>query len=368
MRKFEIANLSKSAVLAGVLSVFLLYFAITPAVFGYSKVSKEGKEEYSIVDWFPRVTGLLRYTFWFKEGLESRQLKNEIDRLCLWIDQELYKDISGIHAHMRYQEGRLGSYPSNIWLEEGYIYAAAPPAKIKIGKIHTPFGLLWDHTYYGSLIYYKGYMYDPDYGVVIEGKNAYRDNIDLNWSAGYFLKDDELNGATVLGQGFEKTSKGERNTFALRANSAFRLSDNSTLSFGGSAQAGRIKSNASDRQAALEADIVWQIGPLSACTEYVYYDQDFHNRDSSLRGYLIMAEGNLSLYKNPRSDLLRDVSLRYNFSVDRPVVGDGLGRLHLPAMSIAMNDSLKADLVYVDWQIDDKRVDRSWRLILYFSF
>lgn len=44
---------------------------------------------------------------------------------------------------------------------------------LKLGSLYTCFGTLWDHTYYGSVICYKGYMDEADRQVALEADTTY---------------------------------------------------------------------------------------------------------------------------------------------------------------------------------------------------
>jgi len=350
-------------------ALLVLFFSLTltPCLsFSSQIVGEEGAD--SVSNWLPKISGLIRYSAWWPEHTSLRHPETELDRVFLWIDKDFNDGSFGFHFNLQYKYNKQTYYPRQFWIEEGYLFTKTPLGKLKIGSVYTPFGLLWDHTYYGSILYYKGYMCDADYGLVLGDSKALTDNIDLNYSLGYFFREDDLNGATLLASGPEHLTHGERNTFAARLNPEFKLGEDSSLSLGVSALTGEIESSESDRQLAFAGDCVYKVGPLTLTSEYVFYDQNYNDKDSTIRGDMFMVEANLDIYKNPEAKFLKNIAIRYNYSQDYPDQGSGLGRLHLPAISFQLFDDFKMDIIYVDWKAGQSRLDQSWRMIFYLNF
>jgi len=328
---------------------------------------KNAKAE-EIADLLPDISWLVRYTFRWPRNEDFDGVDSNLNRIFTWVDQGFLDDTFGYHLDFQYQRGKLGQYPREAWFEEAYAYVNTPVGKVKAGVVYTPFGLLWDHTFYGSTIYYKGYMLDADYGVVLENKTEITDSISIAPSAGYFWRDNGLNGATVIGAGIEKLRGGEKNTFAGRLNSTLKFGDDSSLSLGASGLTGEIRHPGVRRQTAFGADLVYCLGPLILTGEFVYYDQDYPRKDRTAYGNMLLAEVDLEVYRNEDADILKGVILKYNYSEDLPKTGNGLGKIHLPAVCVELTDYFKAEVTHVYWKSGQTVSDDSWWLILYLSF
>jgi len=241
---------------------------------------------FKVAGWFPDVSGLIRYKLVYPKGVSADEVEAVRDMVFLWLEKDFQDGKVGYYFDVRYWDENLGSYPDEFWLEEGYVYAETFLGKLKAGNIHIPFGIPWDHTYYGSILYYKGYLCDADYGFVLENNKVFNNRTELDSAFGYFFREDDLNGATILGEGPEHLSHGERNTFVGRLNPKFNLGDNSSLSLGISALTGELRSTGADRQLVFEPDVVYNLGPLTLTCEYVFYDRNFDNKDPTVRGDL----------------------------------------------------------------------------------
>ncbi len=320
---------------------------------------------------FLEVYGTVRPTWRVPRGRSAGQAESQLNRIFLNIDKEFADGKFGFHTDTRYQQEGYGTYPNEFWLEEGYFYFQPEFGKIKLGKISTPFGFEWDHTFYGSILYYKGFKADPDYGLTFERTEpltVFGKETDLKWTLGYFIREDDLNGETVIGAGFEHLSGGERNTFVFRLNPTIKIGDNSSLKLGLSALTGEIEASESDRQAAVELDAVYNVGPLTLCGEYVFYDRAYSSKDDTLKGECFQIEANLDVYEDPDSKFLKKISLNYNYSRDNPDDGQTLGQIHLPSVTFKFTDFLKTEILYVDWSQDGVTADRSWWMICCVDF
>lgn len=329
-------------------------------------------EATSLFEPYLKVYGRIRPTLKVPRGRFVGHAESNLNRIFLNIDKEFVKEIVGgkfgFHTETQYQQEGNGKYPNEIWLEEGYLYFNSDFGKIKLGKIYTPFGIIWDHTFYGSIIYYKGFMLDADYGLTFERSENINKNIDLKWTTGYFVREDDLNGQTLIGEGYEYLTRGERNTFALRLNPNIKINDKSSLKLGLSVLTGEVKAQEVDRQSAVEMDAVYTLGPLTLTGEYVFYDRAYPSKDDTLKGDCFLIEGNLNIYNNPKSKFLKGISLNYNYSRDNPDGGTTLGQIHLPSVTFKFTNFLSTEILYVDWSKDGTTADRSWWMIFYVDF
>jgi hypothetical protein len=317
-----------------------------------------------------KVYGIIRTTLKVPSGMSAGQAESNLNRIFLNVDKEFAEGKFGFHTQTQYQQEGNGKYPNEVWLEEGYGYYNSDFGKIKLGKVYTPFGIIWDHTFYGSIIYYKGFMLDADYGLTFERTEnvSKKRGIDLKWIAGYFVREDDLNGQTLIGEGYEYLNRGERNTFALRLNPKIKINDKSSLQLGLSGLTGEVKAPGVKRQAAVELDAVYTRSPLTLTGEYVFYDRAYPGKDDTLKGDCFLLEANMDIYKNDKSKILEKISLNYNYSRDNPDDGNTLGQIHLSSITLKFNKYLSTEVLYVNWSKDGVTADRSWWMIFYVGF
>jgi hypothetical protein len=326
-----------------------------------------GREPEEQPGWLPDIKGSLWYTYVAPDEAPADDV-SELDRVSLQITDSFRDDTFGFEVDLEHRPGRLGSYPHETWLDSAYGYVNTSAGKLKFGSVYTPFGPFWDHTYYGSLVFYKGYRHDADYGLTFENARTFAGGTKLTSTVGYFLGDDGLNGATIIGQGHEYADDAEeRNTFAFQLSPEWDLGNDSKLTLGLSGLAGEVDSPAADRQYAVEFHGTYTRGPLTLTAEYVRYDQA-DGADPALRGNIFGAEVYWELYKNDAGGFAKSVALNYSLSKDDPDSGAGLGRLHLPSVSFKFSDKLRMDVMHVDWESDGTTMDKSWRMMLYLYF
>jgi hypothetical protein len=328
-----------------------------------------GREPETEPGWLPDISGSLWYTYVAPDEASADDA-SEIDRLVLQFKDGFRDDAFGLELELQHRPGRLGSYPRETWLDSAYGYVNTAGGRLKFGSVYTPFGPFWDHTYYGSIVYYKGYRHDADYGVTFENARTLAGGARLTSSVGYFPAEDGLNGATIVGQGHEHASDAEeRNTFAFQLRPEWDVGVESKLALGLSGLAGEVDAAApaADRQHAVEVHAVYERGPLTLTAEYVRYDQA-GGADPALRGHVLGAEAYWEIYESDTGRFAKKVALNYSFSLDDPDSGDGLGRLHLPSVSVKFSEKLRMDVMRVDWEAGGATMDKSWRMMLYLYF
>jgi hypothetical protein len=317
-----------------------------------------------------KVYGTIRPTLTVHSGRSVGHAESQLNRIFLNIDKDFADGKFGFHTETQYQQEGLGGYPNEAWLEEAYFYFNPAFGKIKLGKIYTSFGIGWDHTFYGSIVYYKGFMADPDYGMSFERTETINKDkgIDLKWKAAYFVREDDLNGQTNISEGFEYLNRGERNTFVLRLNPGIQINDKSSLRLGLSALTGQVKTQETGRQAAVEMDAAYTFEPLTLTGEYVFYDRAYSGKDDTLRGDCYLVEAYLDVYKKPESKFLKKIALNYNYSRDNPDHGTTTGQIHLAAVIFTFMDKFNTRIEYVDWTKDGATSDRSWWAVFSIDF
>ena len=101
------------------------------------------------------------------------------------------KDGWGARAELRGREERFRAYyPGQVWLEEGYAFAATPFGEARLGKLERVFGLP-DETFGGTLFSFDGITRNPDWGVGLDGKK--RSGFDtLSWTLAYYGRNDHV--------------------------------------------------------------------------------------------------------------------------------------------------------------------------------
>lgn len=129
----------------------------------------------------------------------------------LKLDAELHG--FGAHTEMRMRDGGhvgpnagnsffRGFYSSNFWFQEVYAYYTPGPfLKIKAGKVFRRFGVFWDDSFFGNVLFYDGLKLNPDYGISLEGERACAGGrLALSYSAQFFLHSDGINGGLDFGR------------------------------------------------------------------------------------------------------------------------------------------------------------------------
>ncbi|MCX5697909.1 MAG: hypothetical protein NTU54_08110 [Candidatus Omnitrophica bacterium] len=342
--------MSKSKSIIFILTVYFLSAA------GYAGATE-------LFEPYLKVYGSIRPAVSSKTGQSLSRAKLAMNRIFLNIDRDFCQEKFGFHTLTEYQEGKNGHYPDEWWLDEGYFYYKPAFGTLKAGKVYNPFGLLWDHTFYGSMPFYKGYMSDADYGLTFQRQETLKENLKLEWTGGYFIRDDGLNGETVRGVGFEFKTKGERSTFELRLNPRLKINEKSSFELGLSGLFGKVKGETSDRQAAGEVDAIYKYGPLALTGECVFYDKAYPRKDKTLRGDTFFVEGNFKAYNNPGSKILKGIVLNYNYSRDEPAAGATTGQMQQPSVTFQFTRFFKTEVTFVDWTNDTSTVDRSWFMV-----
>ena len=151
----------------------------------------------------------------------------------------------GVHSELRLreQEKYRSFYPSGVWFWELYAWADTPVGRVKAGQIWRRFGLDWDGTFFGSILFYDGFMINPDYGLSWEHTWSGSDDFKVDSFAQFFIAQDGINGSLSGTDSESQVGSAQHNTGIVRLIPTWTLSDDSTVALGLSGMTGEIRNN-----------------------------------------------------------------------------------------------------------------------------
>lgn len=346
-------------------------------------------------------------------GLDAGRSRMDMDYLYLFLSAEAgpfgFRTWLGLRDVPRYTpDSPWGRW----WFNEAVIYAHIPTFEladgsthevtVEAGKVIVPFSIYWDHSWYGSIIYYKGSMLEPDWGVKASGNIPFSGRFSLDYALAYLNRSDDLDGPSSLagfgleGTGFQSpeftddpnlTEREQRGQFAGRLALNADLGSGVTGTLGGSYLTGRIRESEADgdfwfhygaRTASLsqtdwELDLVMtfadvNIGLLTLpqimlTAEHMWYDRGVP--DHKGRAYLL--ELFVRLYANPDSEWFQALDIWYGYSADN-AENQPNSCMQLPSLGIQLNDFTRLMVEYVSWTTSDFVIDRGLWFHLSFDF
>jgi hypothetical protein len=286
----------------------------------------------------------------------------------------------GFHLEPRFRDTKLRSFfAGTAWLQEAYVSAEIPYAKIKVGKVYSRLGLFWDNSFYGNVQVYDGLKLAPDYGLSVEGGTGGRWGV--NYVAQYFVVDGGTNVSLTERDTLSIAGSHRRNEAIARIEPFAAFGENVALKIGVSGaflQADLPDGKQNVYRAAVDTTLsaagfdVWgevlhQKGrtvtdfpyagaPATATTPAIA------GRASSKNIYLLAG----AAYTYDR------FSLRYSFSLGSYEDVSVKERMHVPALSVKVNDNLNVLTEVVFWDRGAPEgastVDHSLNLTIYAHF
>ncbi len=346
-------------------------------------------------------------------GLDSGRARLDMDYLYLFLSADAgpfgFRTWLGLRDTPRYTPV---SPWGRWWFNEAVVYARVPTFElgdgstheitVEVGKVIVPFSIEWDHTWYGSIIYYKGAMLEPDWGLKVRSNIPLSGAFSLDYALAYLVRSDDLDGPSSLagfgleGTGFQSpefTDDPDESEREQRGQYVGRLALNADLgagitgTLGGSYLTGRIRESEADgfpwfhsgtRTASLsqtdwELDLVMTFADVDLgflrlpqvvlTAEHMWYDRG--EADQKGRAYLL--ELFVRLYSDPDSEWFQAIDAWYNYSADN-AEGQPNAYLHLPSLGIQLNDYTRLMFEYVSWTTSDFIIDRGIWLHLSFDF
>jgi hypothetical protein len=92
-------------------------------------------------------------------------------------------------------------FSSNVWFQEIYAaYKARPSLALKAGKVYRQFGIFWDESYFGTIIFFDGIQLNPDYGLSLEESRFDLGPVRLSYALQFFAHSDGINGGFDYGR------------------------------------------------------------------------------------------------------------------------------------------------------------------------
>jgi len=346
-------------------------------------------------------------------GLDTGRPRTDMDYLYLFFSAEVgqfgFRTWMGFRDTPRYTPA---SPWGRWWFNEAVIYARVPTfdlgdgstheVTVEVGKVIVPFGIEWDHTWYGSIIYYKGSMLEPDWGMRALSNLPLSKGLTLDYAVAWLNRSDDLDGPSSLagfgleGTGFQSPEftddpavdeREQRGQFVGRLALNADLGGGISGTLGGSYLTGRIRESASDgsgwfhsgqrtdslSQQDWELDLVvtfsdvnigiLELPQIQLTAEHMWYDRG--KADQKGRAYLV--ELFIRLYSSPDSGWLQAIDVWYNYSADH-ADNQPNSYLHLPSVGLQLNERTRLMFEYVSWTTSDFVIDRGIWLHLSFDF
>ncbi|MBB5032004.1 hypothetical protein [Prosthecobacter vanneervenii] len=137
----------------------------------------------------------------------------------LWYTGGKWVQSMGLHADMRFREGRAfrSTMSPVFWPFEAYAWAETTAGVFKAGQLRRRLGIEWDGSFYGNVAYYDGFKLNSDIGVSWEHTFWLRPKFSIESTAQFFFREDGISSG-LSGADTESTS-----AFRLQNNAVFRV-------------------------------------------------------------------------------------------------------------------------------------------------
>jgi hypothetical protein len=171
----------------------------------------------------------------------------------LFVDQEQPVDWGpitkvGAHVQMRFRDSGvpLRSFYTDdcFWFWEAYGYLDTPLGRLKMGSIYRQFGLFWDDSWWGNVLYMDGLKLDSDYGISLEDTPAFENDFKIDRYLQFYFAQDRVNGEICGADAESFAGSQERNTLIGRVVPTWKLGAKETFALGLSGTVGGIANQA----------------------------------------------------------------------------------------------------------------------------
>lgn len=174
----------------------------------------------------------------------------------------------GFYSTFRAKIGDLGKPVDKgyLYFQQAYGFLRHDYGDIKVGKIYSKFGRLWDYGFYGPLVANNDLKLQPDIGISFEGAPPLAGPVDLEYAMQYFPVDGRsfsVNNRQV----FSGDNVRRRNLVVMRAAPTLHFSADTSAAVGVSGE--RYESMKTDGHQVLRGaiDVNVNIGPVTAFVE-----------------------------------------------------------------------------------------------------
>jgi hypothetical protein len=317
--------------------------------------------------WTKKVTLGGGFILWYYQPLELAGAKNNLSLFFANLVVDAKSGIWGLHVEPRFRDTKLrGFFGGTSWAQEVYASVSLNrETTLKVGKEYSHFGLFWDNSFYGNVQVYDGLKLDPDYGLSLEGGYATAEQAGLRYWAQFFLVDGQTNVALQDRETFSISGARRRNQAIVRLE-PFAKTGGVELKLGLSgaylqADLPTVGKKDVERGA---VDISANVAAFSGWAEYLYQHgqsvTDFPATGTfSSHNHYGLAGVQYSVGK---------VTARYNVSFGRYADVSTTEWMHVPAIAVALGDSLTVLGEYVFWKRYaspiDTLLDRSLNITL----
>jgi hypothetical protein len=151
-------------------------------------------------------------------------------------------DKSGAYVDVRFRDGGTPIrpfFPGDVWMNQGYLWAATSEGVLKAGSVWRRFGLDWDGSWWGSVPYSDGFMLSLGWGVSWEDTRKYSDDFKVDRFFQFFFHD-YLDYSAVGADPLSVIGSSERNQFVARVVPTWKIDADKSLALGVSALVGQL--------------------------------------------------------------------------------------------------------------------------------
>jgi hypothetical protein len=315
--------------------------------------------------------------FWHYEPL-IHDAKNHTEIYFIYLTFDVKFDDFAFHFEPRFRDTPLRPFfQSNTWVQEAYVSWKIPevegfhPGTLKAGKIYTQFGRMWDNVFYGNLPYFDGLKLDPDLGLSLENGYKVNDSTTINYSLQYFEEDGETNGSLQGRDTLSVAGAEQSSTFVARVAPTFKLSDDLTVTVGGSAMHMRADLPTNDDDVRrLNAEATVAYGPFEIFADYTH-QRGHHVIDFPLPG--VPSDENEYLMSGAAWQALPWLKPRVSYSISDYREDTKIKQsMLLAGADFALHKQLTLMLEYVYWRQEEpgsnETIDDSLNFVIYVNF
>jgi hypothetical protein len=263
----------------------------------------------------------------------------------------------GMHSELRLREqDKFRSYfTGSVWFWELYAWADTPVGRVKAGQIWRRFGLDWDGSFFGNVLFFDGFKLNPDYGLSWENTRTGTDDFKVDSFAQFFVAQDGINGSLAGTDPESLVGSTQHNTGVVRLVPTWTLTDGSTVALGLSGLTGQIRNNPmhvtipNQVLGAWSVDLTYTKGRWKVFAEVL--------QSYGVRNPVRFVSGGPS---NRTTDVLAGIhyklgpaTYRVNYSAgfdDNPY---GWQQMWVPGVTIALTKNIDFYAEWVRWDVDN---------------
>jgi hypothetical protein len=259
----------------------------------------------------------------------------------------------GLHADLRLREKNAfrSSLNSTFWPFEMYAWASTTAGVFKVGQMRRKFGLEWDGSFYGNVLYYDGFKLNSDIGVSWERTFWIKPKFSLESHAQFFFREDGISSGLTGADTESTTAFRLQNQAIVRVVPTWWFSPTSSLALGFSGSVGQVKAlSAGYHDHALTVwgiDLTYTSGKFKTFAEVL-------QRNGAINPVRYVSGGMSTRTTDfivGASYITGPVTWRVAYSAGYDSHPGGKQFMFVPGVTIAMTKNIDLYLEYVKWSV-----------------